>query len=255
METDFLIRSFSRWNLIRRRLAGIHGSHTEIRYPWKQEAIDTLPVQGPPLVFERPIGKGYSAPSVRGNVMVIHHRVGLQEIVEACDARTGLTLWKQAYRSEYQDPFGYNNGPRCTPLLTADRCYTLGAEGLLLCLDLTTGMDIWRRETEADFAVPQSFFGVGSSPFLEDGLLFVQVGGQPNSGVVAFNADTGKTRVGKRREKTWNERADDGLAMGERLVSWSINDPAYQKQASYCTPVLATIHGQRHLLVCTRQGS
>jgi len=41
---------------------------------------------------------------------------------------------------------------------------------------------------------------------------------------------------------------------GERLVAWDINNPAYEKQASYCTPVLATIHGQRHLLVCTRQG-
>jgi outer membrane protein assembly factor BamB len=215
--------------------------------------IDMLPVQGPPLIFERAVGKGYSAPSVRGDLLVIHHRVGLQEIVEACDARTGLTMWKSAYRSEYQDPFGYNNGPRCTPLLTADRCYTLGAEGVLLCLDLTTGKEIWRRETAADFAVPESFFGVGSSPVLEDGLLFVQVGGQPNSGVVAFDANTGKTVWQNVGEKTWNGVPMTGWP-GERLVSWSINDPAYQKQASYCTPVLATIHGQRHLLVCTRQG-
>ncbi|MEI9896653.1 MAG: hypothetical protein WDN28_23025 [Chthoniobacter sp.] len=50
--------------------------------------LDTLPAQGPPLVFERAVGKGYSAPSIRGGTMVIHHRVGQQEIVEACDART-----------------------------------------------------------------------------------------------------------------------------------------------------------------------
>lgn len=41
---------------------------------------------------------------------------------------------------------------------------------------------------------------------------------------------------------------------GARLVAWNESDPAYQKQASYCTPVLATIHRRRHLLVCTRQG-
>ena len=38
--------------------------------------IDTLPPQGPPLLFEKPVGKGYSAPSVRGEMLVVHHRVG-----------------------------------------------------------------------------------------------------------------------------------------------------------------------------------
>ena len=215
--------------------------------------IDTLPVQGPPLIFERLVGKGYSAPSIRGKIMVVHQRLGNQEVVEACDAATGTTLWKQAYPSEYRDPFGYNNGPRCTPLLTDDRCYTFGAEGVLLCLDLATGQQIWRRDTATDFAVPEAFFGVGSSPVLEDGLLFVQVGGQPNSGVVALDANTGKTVWQNVGEKTWNGVPMTGWP-GERLVSWNANDPAFQKQSSYCTPVLATIHGQRHLIVCTRQG-
>ena len=215
--------------------------------------IDTLPAGGPPLLFDKPVGKGYSAPSVRGEVLVVHNRTGREEIVEACDARTGLTLWKHAYRSDFRDPFGYNNGPRCTPLLTADRCYTFGAEGVLLCLDLTTGKQIWRRETHADFAVPEAFFGVGSSPVLEDGLVFVQIGGQPNAGVVAFDAATGKTVWENVGEKTWNGVPMTGWP-GERLVQWNPAHPAFQKQASYCTPVLATIHGRRHLLVCTRQG-
>jgi len=215
--------------------------------------IDTLPLAGPPLLFDKPVGKGYSAPSVRGDTLVVHHRVGREEIVEACDARTGLTLWKQAYKCDYRDPFGYNNGPRCAPLLTEDRCYTFGVEGVLLCLDLTTGKQIWRRDTAADYAVPEAFFGVGSSPVLEEGLLIVQVGGQPNAGVVAFDADTGKTRWENVGEKTWNGVPMTGWP-GERLVKWEVNNPAYEKQASYCTPVLATIHNKRHVLVVTRQG-
>lgn len=215
--------------------------------------IDTLPPKGPPLVFDKPLGKGYGAPSIRGNRLVVHHRLEQQEIVEACDAKTGATLWKYAYPSNYRDPFGYNNGPRCTPILTADRCYTLGAEGVLLCLDLATGKLIWRRDTASDFNVPEAFFGVGSSPLLDDGLLFVQVGGQPNSGVVAFDATTGKTVWENVGEKTWNGVPMTGYP-GERTVVWNPTSPDYEKQASYCTPVLATIHGQRHLLVCTRQG-
>ena len=215
--------------------------------------LEKFPENGPRLVWEKAAGKGYSAPSVRGDLLVLHHRLGSEEIVEASDAKTGAPRWKQAYPSSYNDPFGYNNGPRCTPLLTADRCYTLGAEGVLLCLELATGKVVWRRDTQKDWEVPEAFFGVGSSPILEDGLLYVQVGAQPNSGVVAFDAATGKTVWENVGEKTWTGVPMTGWP-GQRTVVWNRADPTFEKQASYATPVVATIHGQRHLLVFTRQG-
>ena len=215
--------------------------------------LESFPAGGPKLVFARQIGTGYSAPSVRDGVLVIHHRIGGEEIVEACDAATGETKWKHAYPSSYRDPFGYNNGPRCTPLLTADRCYTLGAEGVLLCLDFATGRERWQRTTTREFEVPEAFFGAGSSPVLENGALYVQVGGQPNAAVVAFDANSGRTLWQNGGERTWT-----GLPMlgwpGERLVTWSRADPAFERMASYCTPVLATINRRRHLLTVTRQG-
>jgi len=215
--------------------------------------LESFPAGGPKLVFARQVGTGYSAPSVRDGVLVIHHRIGGEEIVEACDAATGETKWKHAYPSSYRDPFGYNNGPRCTPLLTADRCYTLGAEGVLLCLDFATGRERWQRTTTREFEVPEAFFGAGSSPVLENGALYVQVGGQPNAAVVAFDANSGRTLWQNGGERTWT-----GLPMlgwpGERLVTWSRADPAFERMASYCTPVLATINRRRHLLTVTRQG-
>src|SRR5205807_253012 len=111
-----------------------------------------------------------------------------------------------------------------------------GAEGVLLCVDLVTGKEVWRRDTQGDFAVPEAFFGVGSTPVLEDGLLFVQVGGQPNSGVVAFDANTGKTVWENIGEKSWAGQPMNGWA-GDRKVMWNINDPAYAMMASYCSPV------------------
>ena len=108
------------------------------------------------------------------------------------ESLTGKLLWRHAYPTSYEDPYGYNNGPRCAPLLTKDRCYTFGAEGVLLCLDLKTGKPIWRRDTHKDFKVIPNFFGVGSTPVLENGLLITMVGAQPNSGMVAFDAKTGK---------------------------------------------------------------
>ena len=41
--------------------------------------LDKWPTNGPPLVWEKKIGTGYSAPSVRGNLLVLHHRLGEED--------------------------------------------------------------------------------------------------------------------------------------------------------------------------------
>ena len=165
--------------------------------------LDKWPTNGPPVVWEKKIGTGYSAPCVREGLLVLHHRLGEEEIVECFDADTGKPRWRYAYPSHFIDPYGYNNGPRSTPLLTEDRCYTFGAEGKLLCLELKTGRLIWQRDTGVDWNVPPAFFGVGSSPILEGGRLLVMVGGQPNSGMIAFDSQTGKTVWESVGEKNW----------------------------------------------------
>jgi outer membrane protein assembly factor BamB len=213
----------------------------------------TLSKDGVPVVWQKKVGTGYSAPSILSDTLVLHHRIGDEEIIEALHAGTGKPIWRHAYPTHFIDPFGYNNGPRCSPLLTPDFCYTFGAEGLLLCLNLKDGSLAWKRDTRADFEVPEAFFGVGSTPILDGPRLLVMVGGQPNSAVVAFDARTGQTLWQNGGEATWS-----GLPMtgwpGERTIQWNTADPAFQKQASYCSPVLATIHGKRHVLCCTRQG-
>ena len=211
--------------------------------------LDKWPTNGPAVVWEKEIGTGYSAPSIRQGMLVLHHRIGGEEIVEAFNATNGSSFWKYAYPSRFIDPYGYNNGPRCTPLLTSDYSYTFGAEGKLLCLELMTGKLMWQRDTGVDWEVPPAFFGVGSSPLLENGLLLVMVGGQPNSGMVGFDAKTGKTVWQSVGEKNWQDQPMFGWP-GERKVRWQ----SWEKQASYSTPVATTIHGRRQVLCLMRQG-
>jgi outer membrane protein assembly factor BamB len=108
---------------------------------------------------------------------------------------------------------------------------------------------VWQRDTGVDWNVPAAFFGVGSSPILEGNLLLVMVGGQPNSGMVAFDAQTGKAVWESVGEKNWQGQPMIGWP-GERTVKWQ----TWEKQASYSTPVAATIHGQRQILCLMRQG-
>ena len=211
--------------------------------------LERWPPSGPPLAWERPVGTGYSAPSVRGDRLVLHHRVKEEEVVEALEAGTGQPVWRHAYPSRFRDPFGYNSGPRCTPLLTSNRCYTFGAEGKLLCLDLQTGQRLWQRDTAKEWNVPAAFFGVGSTPLLEGEKLIVMVGGQPNAGVVALNANTGQTLWENVGRTNWQGAATLGWR-GEAPYQWT----GEEKLASYSSPVAATIHGRRHILCLTRQG-
>lgn len=211
--------------------------------------LEKFPATGPKILWELKIGPGYAAPSIIGEQLILFHRVGDEEIVQSLHAHTGKPGWRSAYPSHYQDPYGYNNGPRSTPLLTSNRCYTFGAEGKLLCLDLATGRLLWQRDTATDWKIPPAFFGVGSTPVLEGDKLIVMIGGQTNSGIVAFDSQTGKTLWESVGAKNW-----EGIPMtgwpGERKVQWL----DWEKQASYASPVAATIHGRRHLLCLMRQG-
>lgn len=227
------------------RFLGPRGDNTS----GETNLVPQFPTNGLPIVWERAIGTGYSAPSVRDGRLVLHHRVGGEEIVESLDAATGRAQWRQAYPSAYTDPYGYNNGPRGTPLLTSNRCYTLGAEGKLFCLELATGKVLWQRDTATDWHVPPAFFGVGSTPLLDEGRLIVMVGGQPNAGVVALNPETGRTLWENVGQTNWQGVVTIGWR-AEIPYQWS----GQEKQASYSSPVAATIHGRRHLLCLMRQG-
>lgn len=211
--------------------------------------LKAWPKDGPPRVWGLEVGTGYSAPSILGNRLVLHHRVKDQEVVECFDKATGRSLWRHGYPSGFIDPYGYNNGPRCTPTLTPTRVYTYGAEGKLLCLDLETGKMVWERDTQKEWRIPEAFFGVGSTPLLDGGLLHVMLGGQPNSGMAAFDAETGKVVWENVGASNWEGAPMLGWP-GERVVKWR----DWDKQASYATPVLAEIHGQKVLLALMRQG-
>jgi outer membrane protein assembly factor BamB len=211
--------------------------------------LDKWNTNGPPLLWDRVVGTGYGAPSIRGEFLVLHHRVEGEEIIEAFGAATGKSVWRYGYPSQFIDPYGYNNGPRCTPLLTSNRCYTFGAEGRLVCLELQTGNLVWQRDTAKDWNVPPAFFGVGSTPLLEGNKLIVMVGGQPNSGVVALSPATGETLWENVGKKNWNGTITTGWRT-EKPYQWT----GEEKQASYASPVAATIHGCRHILCFMRQG-
>lgn len=201
------------------------------------------PAGGPPVLWRKKVGEGYAAPAVLGDRLVFFHRIGDEEVVECFAAATGAALWRFAYPTSFTDPYGYNGGPRSSPVLAGNRCFTFGAAGILSCIDLATGGLIWQRDTNKEFAVPQAFFGVGSTPLVDGDRLLVIIGGHPRSGVVAFDTATGKT--------LWQAVGPDDFPEPPIRIQ---RDRPPVKLAAYSSPAIATIHGQRHLLCLMRPG-
>lgn len=200
----------------------------------------------PKLLWKQSIGTGYSAPSVLGDRVVVHHRQERTEVISCRSVATGEELWKYSYPSSFQDPYGYNNGPRCSPVLTQDHCFTLGAEGMLVCVSFADGRLIWQHDLRKLFQIPEWFFGMGCSPLLDGDRLIVLVGGQPDAGVVAFETATGKQIWQNCGRSTW-----DGTTTPEGdTYTWTGDEMV----VSYSSPFIAEIGGQRHLLCLLRQG-
>src|SRR5262245_11828159 len=80
--------------------------------------VKALPASGPPLVWKRDVGQGFAGPAVVAGRVILFHRVGGQETVEALDATSGKTAWRYAYPTSYRDDFGFDEGPRAVPVVS-----------------------------------------------------------------------------------------------------------------------------------------
>src|SRR5436190_21790266 len=179
------------------------------------------PKGGPKLVWEMKKGTSYTSPAISGDRLIFFHRIGNEERVECLHRETGERYWTFGYPTQFEDRYGYNNGPRASPLIDGDRVYTYGAEGKLHCLTLETGQVYWKRDLRAEFKLPQDFFGVASTPLIEGDLLIVNLGAPGGPSVAAFDKKTGK-------------------------LVWGAGD---QWGASYASPIPATVQGRRRIFV------
>ncbi|HEV7928215.1 MAG TPA: PQQ-binding-like beta-propeller repeat protein [Verrucomicrobiae bacterium] len=183
------------------------------------------PKEGPPVVWRKDIGEGFSGPAVAQHQLILFHRLNDQEVVTCLDARTGEPKWTKSYPTSYRDDFGFDEGPRATPCIAQGRIYTFGAEGMLSCLNLADGAMLWQVNTKNKFHPPKGFFGDACSPLVEGNAVLMNIGGSGGAGLVAFDKATGN-------------------------VLWKCSDDA----ASYSSPSTASINGHRYAIFFTRAG-
>jgi outer membrane protein assembly factor BamB len=172
------------------------------------------------------VGIGHSSPLIVGNRAFQFARQGENEVTRCLDLATGRELWKDSYPAPYEmNPAarGHAKGPKSTPTVAAGRVYTFGIGGILSCLDAATGKVFWRHEYAKEYKNTSPTFGAAASPLVDNGLLYVHVGGPGVGALSAYDAKTGAGR--------WQ---------------WKGDGPAY------ASPVIVSVDGTRHLITQTQ---
>jgi outer membrane protein assembly factor BamB len=179
----------------------------------------------PREIWRRPVGPGWSSFALVGSRLCTQEQRDANEVVVCYDARNGQPIWVHEDTARFWEPLG-GAGPRATPTYHLGRLYTLGATGILNCLDAATGEPAWMRNIADDAGARVPEWGFASSPLIVDDLVIVHAAGAPDGReVVAYDLDSGEPR-------------------------WSSQAPG----ASYSSPHLATIAGVRQVLMVTAAG-
>ena len=195
----------------------------------------------PRELWRQDIGKGWSGFSaVNGFAVTMEQRQEF-ECVTCYEIRTGQLKWIHRDPVRHEDMMGLGGvGPRSTPAIDKGRVYVQGATGTLKCLDGRKGEVIWSVHLPDLIGIELSIntdtagykyayeksnlaWGRSASPLIVDDLVVIPGGGPlggPYVTLFAFDKLTG--------EEVWRG--------GEQMIS-------------YGSPSLATLRGQRQILI------
>ncbi len=190
---------------------------------WRESGIlEKFDAPRIPLRWSVPIAGGYSGPTVAGGRVYVTDRVTRPKQVERVHCfewKTGKKIWSHRYGAKYGE-IQYRAGPRAAVLVDDGLAYSLGALGHLYCFVAADGTVRWKKDLKSEYKIRMPTWGISAAPVVEKSLLIVQIGGEDNACLVAFDKKTGEER--------WKALPDD---------------------ASYSAPIVIDQAGHR-VLVC-----
>jgi outer membrane protein assembly factor BamB len=156
-----------------------------------EDLADAWPDEGPPVLWVRDMGQGYSGFSAVGGRVWTQEQTLYGLSVLCLDGNTGATVWEHRYGWPYEAA-GMYPGPRSTPTWHDGRVYYAGPRGLVGCLRARDGLPLWSVNVNEHFEGRGTDFGYSCSPTVVDDKVILPVGGQGAS-MVALNPEDGST--------------------------------------------------------------
>ena len=201
--------------------------------------IGPWPKTGLGKVWDCALGVGYAPPAIAAGKLYHFDRHDDTCRLTCRVATTGKLVWEFEYPTSYKDYYGYDPGPRACPTVDGDRVYIYGPEGMLFCVRVEDGKEVWRFDTKEKYHFHQNFFGVGGAPLIDGDLVIVPVGGSEKG-----------PRPADLRDAKPNGTAIVGLDKKTGAVKYAKGNDL----ASYSTPVIRTINGKKTGLYFARAG-
>lgn len=158
-----------------------------LRRDWKS--------QPPKLIWRQPIGAGWSGFAVAGNHAVTQEQRADEELVVCYELDSGKVRWIHSDAAHYLTTIA-GEGPRATPTIVSNRVFSIGATGVLNCLDLRDGKGIWNRQIIQENDANLNDWGVSCSPLVFGNQVIVSAGGSDGRSLVAYDAETGEPKWG-----------------------------------------------------------
>ncbi|MEM6979594.1 MAG: PQQ-binding-like beta-propeller repeat protein [Planctomycetota bacterium] len=190
---------------------------------WPDDLSKTLKLR-----WSVPLSPSYSGPVVSDGLVFTTETIDKKtERVTAFDLSTGKSAWQTSWGGYMSVPFfAAANGDwiRSTPACVDNALVVLGMRDHLVCLDPKTGDQRWEIDFPDQFDQPLQAFGAVCSPLIDGDAVYVQLGG----GLTKVDLETGDVQ--------WQVLSATGGMSG----------------GAFSSPSLATINGQRQLLVQTR---
>ena len=168
---------------------GPRGNSTTSEVGWNTD----WPSDGPPIAWKANIGAGLSSFAVVADKVYGSGTDGKDHENLVClDLKTGKQLWQHqaAVPTKAHEMPIVPNGPGSTPTVVGDRAWFITREGHLLCLNAADGSTLWTKHLIADLGGKRPVYGYTSSPFIRDGRIYLDIGGDGKS-TTCLNALTG----------------------------------------------------------------
>ncbi|MHC4743172.1 MAG: outer membrane protein assembly factor BamB family protein [Planctomycetota bacterium] len=145
------------------------------------------PEGGPKLLWQYDdLGKGFSTVAVSGETVYASGDTKDNLMVFAFDMN-GKEKWKVPVDKAYK---GGPAGSRSSPTIDSGRLYLLSGNGVLACVDATSGKGIWSKNMK-DFGGGAGGWGYTESVLIYKDLAMVKPGGE--NCIVALNKVSGET--------------------------------------------------------------
>ncbi len=150
------------------------------------------PEGGPPVVWRKKTGEGYSSVVVAGGRVFVLSADGETEVAIGFEDPSGKEVWRKRIGDQFKEVFG--EGPRSTPTVDDGVLYALSSHGNLHALKTADGASLWSIDLVEAFGSKVPRRGFASSPLVDGDLLVIEAGGSDERAFLAVDKKTGDTR-------------------------------------------------------------